>query len=199
MAEQFIESHGLKFTGEDAWNAGMEHWLENSRVRTEYIRRFGFAILSSKTLAALRPYAPFVEVGCGTGYWAYEMRRSGIDVIATEPYPERNGRYLNTDWKLYTQIEKMTGPRAARKYKDRTLLTVWPDYKNRWPAITLSVYQGPRVVYVGEGNGGCTGTDEFHELLERKFDLEKTISIPQFYGIYDRMMIYRRKETINGR
>lgn len=43
-----------------------------------------------------------------------------------------------------------------------------------------------------ERPGGCTGDDDLHELLEKAFALEKAVTIPRYFGIHDRLEIYRR-------
>ena len=56
----------------------------------------------------------------------------------------------------------------------------------------LSNYSGNIVAYVGEGNGGCTGNDEFHYQLAAHWDLEREVQIPVWYGLHDSLFIYRR-------
>ena len=57
----------------------------------------------------------------------------------------------------------------------------------------LAAFRGDRFVYVGEGYGGCTGDDVFHELLEEEWTEMKTIEIPQWPCIHDQMTVYGRK------
>jgi hypothetical protein len=46
--------------------------------------------VGSAPVQVLAPYAPIVEVGAGSGYWAYELRQAGVEVVATDP---GTGRY----------------------------------------------------------------------------------------------------------
>ena len=59
-------------------------------LRELYLQQYGFAILDEATVQVLAPYAPIVEVGAGSGYWAYELRQAGVEVVATDP---GTGRY----------------------------------------------------------------------------------------------------------
>lgn len=62
-----------------------------------------------------------------------------------------------------------------------------------WPAQTLSLYRGNVVAYVGEGDGGCTADDAFHEILDQLWEEIEDHEIPQWWGIHDRLRIYKRK------
>ena len=59
-------------------------------------------------------------------------------------------------------------------------------------ADCLKYYQGDTVLYVGEGCGGCTGDDNFHERLEDEFELIEEMEIPQWNGIHDWLYHYSR-------
>jgi hypothetical protein len=68
----------------------------------------------------------------------------------------------------------------------------WPGFDTAWPKATLAAYKGDTFLYVGEGAGGCTADHEFHELLEKEFDPTNAINIPQFFGLHDRLEIWKR-------
>lgn len=164
-------------------------------TRNIFIARFGFAVLTAAAVKFIANYSPLLEVGAGSGYWSYELRKSGVDVIATDP---GTGKYRNggdmANWpEPWTEIERIDGVTAVIAEPNRNLLIVWPDYGNPWPAETLQAFAGSRVLYVGEGDGGCTGDAKFHELLEAHFENEQTFSLPQFSGIHDRLEVWKRK------
>lgn len=167
---------------------------EQYTLRRSYIDRYGFAIPSMEAIEALAALSPLLEVGSGSGYWAYEIQKAGGDCVATD-----NGSYRSLAaskgihvWQPYTEILRLLGSKAARGHPSHTLLMVWPDYNKPWPSETLAAYTGNTVAYVGEGSGGCTGDKRFHEILSEQFGVCKLISIPQFTGVYDRLVIYER-------
>src|SRR3979411_2575044 len=43
------------------------------------VRRYAFAVPTDAALATLGRYAPIVELGAGTGYWAFLLRGRGVD------------------------------------------------------------------------------------------------------------------------
>lgn len=57
---------------------------------------------------------------------------------------------------------------------------------------TVELFQGSHLVYVGEWQG-CTGCDEFHKYIEEHFDQVEVFGIPQWDGLHDLAMIFKRK------
>lgn len=170
--------------------------LKARKMREVAIRQFSFAIPVEDTIKALLPHGPFLEVGCGTGYWAYELMKAGAEVIPTDPGP-----YTGVIFKAERQhvpIDFIEGVEALRKYGvDKTLLMVWPSYDETWPAEVLAQYVrqgGKKVVYVGEGHGGCTADGFYHNLLEKHFDDVEDVPILRWHGLRDRCNVYVRKE-----
>jgi hypothetical protein len=74
-----------------------------------------------------------------------------------------------------------------------TLFLSWPPYFKDMAVKALQLFKGKRLAYIGEGYGGCTGTDEFHDLLEKAWKLDKTITIPQWFGIHDHLFIFSKR------
>ena len=159
-------------------------------LRELYLKHYGFAILDEATVQVLAPYAPIVEVGAGSGYWAYELCQAGVEVVATDP---GTGRYHGLHrWVPWLPIERLTGVQAVQQYPDHTLLIVWPDYGQRWVSATLRAYRGETVLYVGEGKAGCTGNAAFHAALAERFPAVSVHPIPQFDNYHDALHICRR-------
>lgn len=65
-------------------------------------------------------------------------------------------------------------------------------FQPEWPSETLMNYRGDTLVYIGEGGGGCTGDDLFHEILGEEWHVEDFYEIPQWYGIHDDLYVYKR-------
>ena len=94
-----------------------------------YWRTIGYAILNTPTVEFLKAYTPIVEAGAGTGYWAWELQKAGIDVVPTDPSPEIRFPEA-TPW---TKVLPLAGPQAAATHPDRNLLLCWPDREGDWP------------------------------------------------------------------
>ena len=161
-------------------------------MRTKGRTYFGYAVLTTKALEQLKPYAPFIEVGAGSGYWAYEFKKYGIKIVATDRMSLKKNTYRFS--KQWTTVKLMTAKQAASKYSKHTLLMVWPSYNDPWAYEALKAYKGKTFVYCGEGMCGCTADDAFHELLQTKWKLTVVIDIPQWFGVHDSLEVYSRKD-----
>jgi hypothetical protein len=170
--------------------SNLDDWGFNGSRRRGYQQKYSFAIPCEEALAALVELGPIVEVGAGNGYWAQLLRERGADVLAfdLEPEPERN------DW-----ISLQWGPVAkapatvAGEHPDRALLLIWPARNTTAASDALGSYGGDWVAYIGEGIYAHDADDRFFELLEAGWDEVRTVDIPQWDGMHDRLEIYRRR------
>lgn len=162
--------------------------------------QYGFAIPNREAIEAIKPYSPILEAGAGTGYWAEVLRRSGIDVLAVD---NRSGTYSfsNND---SAPLDPYNGQpildadavKEIPKHPKRNLFLCWPDYGTSFAFDCLSIFQrclGRYVIYIGEGEGGCTGDDAFHEVLQSDFKEVVSVDIPQWRGLHDYLAVYERK------
>lgn len=143
-------------------------------------------------LAKLLDGRGIVEIGAGSGYWAWQMAQAGIDVLAFDPHrPGPDNRYVQHQ--LYYPV--LDGDdRMAAHYPDRALLLCWPPYCDPVAADALRAYAGDLLIYIGEGAGGCCADDEFFKVLDAEWD--ETGESPfhvTWWGIHCRMTAYRRR------
>lgn len=133
-----------------------------------------------------------VEVGAGTGYWAWQLEQAGVDVAAYDPAPPGPGNSWCSGGPYTTVLAE--GAEAAAAHADRALLMVWPPYDGAHARHALSVYKGDLLLYAGEGHGGCTADDDFYELLDAEW--EEIDTAPRhvtWWGIHCALTAYRRK------
>jgi hypothetical protein len=157
--------------------------------------RFSWSIPSPgdmRWLARLLDGRGVVEIGAGSGYWAWQMVQVGIDVLAYDPnLPGPDNRYVKHE--LFHPV--LPGDdRMAAHYPDRALLLCWPPYSDSTAADALRAYGGDLLVYIGEPEGGCTGDDEFHKLLDSEWDEAGASPFHVTWsGIHCYMTAYRRR------
>jgi hypothetical protein len=187
------ETDAMRFLAEHGWRGCIDRSPDARSLRDEFRSRFSFAILDLATVERLSCFAPLVEIGSGKGYWAWELRKAGIDIIATDSLGK--GRYWRSGhWsEPWTPIEQIDAADAVRQYSARNLLTVWPDEGRCWPSCALRSFRGDKVLYVGEGPGGRTGNYEFHKILHDEFVSTAAFPIPSFYGQHDLLWVWERK------
>lgn len=121
---------------------------------------------------------PVVEIGAGSGYWAWLLAQSGVDVNAYDIAPIGHPK----SWFTNEKVDARLGVNHDREIKEfypvypggpemlqaenpnRVLLLVWPTMDN-WAAEALRQFRGDTVIYVGEGSGGCTADSDFFTLV----------------------------------
>lgn len=189
-----------------------EGWGRRAK-RDELVTRYAWAIPNAAALSALAQYSPLVEVGAGTGYWAWLLRKMGVDILPYDLRPPRTAAHANdfhrwapSDSKgriipsqqvvgtCWTPVSTASARRAASLHPDRTLMLCWPPYDKPMAHQALQAYRGECVAYIGESQGGATADDAFHDLLEAEWDEVQSVSIPQWEGIHDALLVYRRKQ-----
>lgn len=161
------------------------------QARDVLTKRFAWAVPTEEALAAIVELSPIVEVGAGSGYWAKLLRERGAKVAPydIDPYPLLNSQVSYS----HAAVAKGGPERALRHHPKRTLFLCWPSYAQDWAAEALDLHEGEHVVYIGEGDGGCTGNDRFHHLLYTLYEEISCIEIPRWFGLHDRLYVVRRR------
>lgn len=136
--------------------------------------------------------APVVEVGCGGGYWAWQMTQAGIDVIAYDPArPGDNHPYSRCKWSTVLRGDAT----AARDHPDRALFLSWPCPSHQggaWAADALAAYKGDTLIYAADPE--VCADESFYALLADEW--EETDMAPahvSWWMINDRLSMFRRK------
>lgn len=159
-------------------------------ARTLATQLWSWAVPNDEALVTIQRYAPIVEIGAGRGYWAAMLRSRGVDVKAYDSHPVPN--YYNKVGEAYTAVHRGRA-RCAKRFAGHALFLCWPVYDDRMAADCLSRFKGDVVIYVGEGHGGCTGDDRFHEMLSAQFECIEQVDIPKWEGIHDWLTVWKRK------
>ena len=163
---------------------GLARLLDLPERRRELAPRFAWAIPAEPALQALARYAPLVECGAGSGYWAALLRARGVDVLAFDIRPPK---------KAWTEVSRADSVAAARRQGDRTLVLCWPPYDDDGASFAaLRAYRGDVLIHIGERDEGATGTVRFHRELALNWTLAEEVALPNWPRIRDTLMVYRR-------
>ena len=160
-------------------------------LRDQCIGAFGFAIPDLRAIQMIAKLKKVVEIGAGSGYWAWLLNQRGVDVRAYDNRSRgRGAMYWDYHWG-YVEIDNhgvllSTPPEYA-------LMLCWPEYEESQAVDSLKAFKGNDVIYVGEREGGCTGDDKFFRLLAKNWTMTAEHAIPTFPGIHDQLQIYHRK------
>lgn len=169
---------------------------------------YAWAIADPDTLAFVAKHTAstgIVEIGAGTGYWAWMLTQLGVDVIAYDRFPPKTahnffhntsnaGDYTPTGderGEQYFKVRRGTHLMAA-KHPDRTLFLSWPPGGSPMAARALARYAGDKVVFIGETGGGLTGDGSFFALLQDEWEPVDAHRIVQWEGIHDIVLVFER-------
>jgi hypothetical protein len=175
--------------------------------RFDCIARLGFHIPIRKTVAAMAKfacqggYAVLLSVGSGVGtvekliQLYATQNKLPLTVIATDPWLTHETSNANA----LIETHAVDGVSAVKKYLPKCLLVSWPVYDSPIASNVLKEFMktdGEYVIYIGEGRGGCTADDEFHDLLDEHWDLRDTLLDARcWWGIYDAPHLYSRNTS----
>lgn len=171
-----------------------EEYLQTSRKfheRHRLVRQYAWTITSPATLDFIHEYAGnhIHDPLAGTGYWAYLLRQYGHKVTASDIAPGNNPWAEDSHYSMESIDARASayqaGPRA-------TLLLAWPPYQSPIGHQILRAFRGDRIIYIGEGAGGCCGDDQMFRELDRAWREVAWHRPAQWEGIYDYVTAYRR-------
>ena len=166
--------------------------LDCWETRGYYTKNKSWAVYSDKVGKFLAKFSPILEIGAGSCFWASKLRNLGAEVVVYDKYPVQ--KRAKNHYCRQTYVKPwIGGPEKVKKYPNHTLFLCWPPYADSMAYDALRKFQCNRVIYNGEGYGGWTGCDKFHNLLESWDRLDVDITVSSFYGINDCLSIFERK------
>lgn len=171
-----------------------EDRLDFITTRDELCRTFAWGIPSPGDIAWIRDVLEgrgIVECGAGGGYWTWQLRQSGVDVVAYEPHDSAKNCMALRQWSLLRQGNH----KAAILHPDRALFLCWPSNKDPWAAKALAAYQGDLVIYCGADF--CCADEKFFKILDDRWDEISSSPAHVSYSTisYERLTAYRRRKS----
>ncbi|MDQ2737923.1 MAG: hypothetical protein M3Y35_04710 [Actinomycetota bacterium] len=164
-------------------------------ARTAAVSRFSFTVPSARGLQLVARYSHdgLLDPLAGTGYWGSLLNKMGIRTTLTDMAPVGKGNTYHDE--AHADVEQMDGVEAVRRYGDDhgAMLLSWVPYDSAIGEQLPAAYTGNTVIVIGEGCGGCCGTDEMFETLDRDWDNVASCGPPQWRGLHDTIQVYRRR------
>ena len=121
----------------------------------------------------LSGYNVVYDVGAGSGYFTNYLSKKGINILAYD-LPDPTYEFKKAYSVPVVMATDVTKDIISGK-PDAVILS-WPDYDTPFgfKVAKACLESGSILYYLGEGYGGCTGDDDFHDLLDSDFTLVDT-------------------------
>jgi hypothetical protein len=171
-------------------------------IRKEYISRFGFYLISQPFLnicADLFQDMNILEVGAGTGFLSHQLKNLNLNISAIDQKIQNNNYgFKNTYFDL---IEDNAIDFLKNHSEFDLIIMSWPNYNSSFAYnILKNMRPKQKLLYIGEGFGGCTANDQFFDLLEKRtIELPETNLLQQYSSswpsIHDFPFLYEIKSN----
>ena len=118
-----------------------------------------------------------LSVGSGAGLWERLLELKGLEVKATDAAPPERS---------WLKCEKATSVEAVKAFPAPCLMCVWPHFLGSCLRDCLVVFDGDYVLYVGEGEEGCTD-DGSVDVLRNSGEWEEVMRTNgnTYFGLHD--------------
>ena len=162
--------------------------------REDLVTQYAWAVPTTEALELMATHSPIIEMGAGTGYWASLLQEMGVDIVAYDIAPP-GGTESNEYRHKKAYVEVLLGSHEKlREHPDHTLFLCWPPYQSSMAHDCLKAFKGGTLLFVGESNYGCTGGEDFWDLIHGQWSLEDDINLPQHPGLHDTLKVFVRKD-----
>jgi len=109
---------------------------------------------------------PILEIGAGTGYWAWLLEGMGVNIVAYDASDSHNGHKHRFRHSMVRDggVEQAAATASSKEHESRALMLCWPDIvgdsasddadRGTFGVDTLNAYcnegEGTMVIYIGE-------------------------------------------------
>lgn len=165
--------------------------LRDSHDRSNFCLFYSWAVPCKEVVDELVGMGRIHEVMAGSGYWGRVLRANGATISCSDL---KTKQYNLGEWMQVHSGNAANALYDSSKYD--TVLMVWPPYKCDEDADAEALgymRSGQRLVLVGEGEDGCTGSQALFDRLKAEFTLEKEMELPNWPCVHDYVSIYVKK------
>lgn len=110
----------------------------------------------ANTIRSVKP-AKIIEIGAGDGMLShFLLQEEGIDIVATDSK-------IRDDIVYPESVIKLNHKKALDRYRPDVVLINWEEYRKSYSVDVLNYPSVRCIIWIGEGEGGCTGSDKLWE------------------------------------
>ena len=162
---------------------------ESREIRRKLVSAYAWAVPSRAALNAIATLdLPLLELGAGTGYWAFCLRQLGVQIDAFDRLAD-----AAPSW---SGVEKANGLEILAErngFSDGALLLCWPPLGEPFAADCLAAFRGSTVIEIGEDEGGNTADSAFFRSLRKDWILRQQLDLPRWPEASDSLRIWARR------
>ena len=186
----------LEWAGPDA---GTVRIHQSHHLLPVFFHHFSCVCPSYESLEIIKQVSttkPVIEIGSGNGYWAFSLRRLGVQVQAVDNLESK----WRTTWISDTIVaDGVAYLQKKRGGKGAVLLMLYPVARSGLTARVLEAYRGDVVCVVGTQNrSGYTGFKDntIEEYMAEKmsgFEKSVQVALPSFAGKDDALFVFEKR------
>lgn len=175
---------------------GIWSTVASTKLRKQLVPRYAWTVSDPATVDFILRFCgdTVIDPMAGTGYWARLLTERGVFTLAYDRHaatPQYNDWHRGTEhWTRVLPGEAVDTVTAAGP--GVTLLLSWPPYNTPDGADAVRAYTGHRIIYIGEGDGGCTGDDALHKIFQTEWSEVEYHAPVQWWGLRDLVFVYDR-------
>jgi hypothetical protein len=155
-------------------------------------QRYSYVFPSMSVLAMLSELGPLVEMGAGTGYWAYKLRSMGVDIVAFDQAPPDGERVNRYHAKTETWTQVLRGDQTVLSgYSNRALFLCWPPLFSALGEC-LSYYGGDTVAYIGDDGYRTVRLDHLRDTFTQATEATPVRALEPYPGGPAMLSIWKR-------
>ena len=148
-------------------------------ARYEYVDHV-FPILSEcfikKFVDYLSSYGKVMEVMAGEGWVSHWLNKYGCDNIISVT-DNKSWKGNGGSFNYLPIVEKKDATEAVKEIEADVVIMSWPYMDDTALRVWEALRPGTRLVYIGEGFGGCTANDEFFTTTSASHNKEESIEL----------------------
>lgn len=134
----------------------------------------------------------------GTGWWAKVLQPFGVDTVSYDiSPPDQNNNPWHLDVRSHVPIVYGEAKHTPALHCDRTMLLSWPPYESDGYSDAglqaILAYTGNQIIYIGESEGGCCGTDAMFQVLANEWRIVDEAAPVTWWGVHDYITVYERQ------
>lgn len=189
-----IGSHGHRWFD----SGSLRSYNKSLHFRHWFVNRFSWALptkevieLIVKTIQANGIYT-INDYYAGLGYWSYLLEQLGGVLCRCFDNESSHMARKTSPWH---EIEKQDCDLVENISPDCAVFMSWVPYEGSAEHLLKKMHSGQLLFFITEGRGGCIADDATHNYIDENFvELEGTHpQVLQFWGLHDRLEIYRKK------